>query len=229
MRILALEFSTRRRSVAVWDTDAPAGIAPAVAGESAARATPVFSLIETALRRAGLDRKAIERIAVGLGPGSAMGIRAAIAVAQGWHLARGVAVVGRNSLDVLAAGLQAGGMRGRVRLVSDAQRGEWHVARYELGPSRAILVEALRLAPREELLALLQAGETVLGPDVAAALPGARDAFPEATTLARLATRGAPDLPPERLEPVHLRAPAFVKALSPVPPEDGIHGAQAIF
>lgn len=224
MRILALEFSTRLRSVAVWDTDAPPGTAPVVACESAARATPVFSLIETALRNAGLDRKAIERIAVGLGPGSATGIRAAIAVAQGWHLARGVTVVGRNSLDVVAAGLPAGGMRGLVYLVSDAQRGEWHVARYELGASAAMQVEPFRLVPHEQLRAWLQAGETVLGPDAAAALPGARDAFPEAATLARLAAQVAPDVPPERLEPVHLRAPAFVKASLPVVPEGGSAG-----
>lgn len=221
MKILALEFSSRVRSVAVWDTEAPAWTAPAVASESTARATPVFTLIETALRRAGLDRKAIERIAVGLGPGSATGIRAAIAVAQGWHLARGVTVVGRNSLDVLAAGLQAGGMRGPVRLVSDAQRGEWHVARYELGPSAAVPVEELRLVSREQLRAWLHTGETVLGPDAAAALPGARDAFPEATMLARLAVWCVPDMPPEHLQPVHLRAPAFVKASLPADPNGG--------
>lgn len=225
MKILALEFSSRVRSVAVWDTEAPGGTAPALASESAARATPVFTLIETALRRAGMDRKTIERIAVGLGPGSATGIRAAIAVAQGWHLARGVTVVGRNSLDVLAAGLRASGTRGPARLVSDAQRGEWHVARYELGPSAAIPVEELRLVSREQLLAWLRAGETVLGPDATAALPGARDAFPDAATLARLAAQVVPDLWPERLEPIHLRMPAFAKTSSPGPSLDGIHGA----
>lgn len=215
MRILALEFSSRVRSAAVWDSEL-AATAPAVARESVARATPVFSLIETALREAGLEHAALERIAVGLGPGSATGIRAAIATAQGWHLARGVSVLGGNSLDVLAAGLQAGGRRGRVLLVSDAQRGEWHVAGYELTPERAVRVEALRLVPREELLRRLRAGVTVLGPDAAAGLPGAEDAFPDAAALARWAAQAVPETPPEALEPVHLRAPAFVKASPPV-------------
>ncbi len=220
MWILALEFSSRVRTAAVWDSDDTTGTPPAVASESAARATPVFSLIETALRQAGTDRAAIRRIGVGLGPGSAMGIRAAIAVAQGWHLARGVSVVGANSLEVLAAGLQAGGLRGRVHLVTDAQRGEWHLAGYGLEPAGVRPATTMRLVPRDTVLALLHAGEPVLGPDVAEVLPGARDAFPDAATLARLAARMEPVAAPELLEPVHLRAPAFAKATLPAPTGD---------
>lgn len=218
MWILALEFSSRVRTAAVWDSNNVTAAPPAVASESATRATPVFSLIETALRQAGTDRAAIQRVAVGLGPGSAMGIRAAIAVAQGWHLARGVSVVGANSLEVLAAGLQAGGLRGRVHLVTDAQRGEWHLAGYELEPTGVRPGAALRLVPRDAVLTLLRAGEPVLGPDAAQVLPGARDAFPDAATLARLAARVEPAEAPELLEPVHLRAPTFAKATPPASP-----------
>ena len=212
MRILALEFSSRVRSVAAWDSGCADARPPRVARESEARATPVFSLIETALREAGLKREDIERLAVGLGPGSATGTRAAIAVAQGWCLARGVTVAGFNSLDVLAAGLHAAGQRGRVDLACDAQRGEWHVAGYELEPAGPRLCEPLRLASRDEMAARIRAGRVVLGPDLTAALPGARDAFPEAAVLARLAAQAAAAHAPGTLAPIHLRAPSFVKA-----------------
>lgn len=214
MRILALEFSSRVRSVAAWNSGGAGARAPGLARESEARATPVFSLIETALREAGLKPEDIERLAVGLGPGSAMGIRAAIAVAQGWCMARGVSVAGVNSLDVLAAGLHAAGQRGRVDLACDAQRGEWHVAGYELEPAGPRLCEPLQLVSREEMVARIRAGRIVLGPDVAAALPGARDAFPEAAVLARLAVQATVVGAPESLAPIHLRGPSFVKAVT---------------
>jgi tRNA threonylcarbamoyladenosine biosynthesis protein TsaB len=218
MRILALEFSSRVRSVAAWDSGGAEARPPGVARESEARATPVFSLIETALGETGLRREDIQQLAVGLGPGSAMGIRAAIAVALGWCLARGVTVAGVNSLDVLAAGLHAAGQRGRVDLACDAQRGEWHVAGYELEPAGPRLCEPLHLASREEMAARIRAGRVVLGPDIAAALPGAGDAFPEAAVLARLAAQATVALAPESLAPIHLRAPSFVKAGAVVTP-----------
>ena len=64
-------------------------------------------MIESALRQAGLEREEIECIAVGLGPGSYTGIRAAIALAQGWQLARGVKLLGVSSAECLATQAQA--------------------------------------------------------------------------------------------------------------------------
>lgn len=211
MRILALEFSSRVRAVMAGETNGTTVLRSGVARESESRATPVFSLIERALREAGLERSAVQCVAVGLGPGSAMGIRAAIAVAQGWHLARGVTVVGLNSLDVLAAGLHAAGHRGRVDLACDAQRGEWHVGEYALESNGPRLCAPLRLVSREELLARIRSGRRVMGPDVAVVLPGTADVFPDATVLARLAAQSASEAPPENLAPLHLREPSFMK------------------
>jgi len=97
MLTLALEFSSARRSVAVVDGDR---ILAAVAAEGG-RETRPFSLIAAALERAQVQRAAIRRLAVGLGPGSYAGIRTAIAVAQGWQLAVPVLAI------VSAAGVAA--------------------------------------------------------------------------------------------------------------------------
>jgi tRNA threonylcarbamoyladenosine biosynthesis protein TsaB len=91
MMILALEFSSNRRAVTVFDTVA-GRIVVHVEEEYGTRTAMV--LIDEALRAAGLEPTQIEMIAVGLGPGSNAGIRSAISIAQGWHLARNTAVVG---------------------------------------------------------------------------------------------------------------------------------------
>src|ERR1041385_8516348 len=71
MTILALEFSTERRTVAVLRR--VAGVSPATPGSIAradSRDTGALTLVEDALRGAGIEREAVECIAVGLGPGS---------------------------------------------------------------------------------------------------------------------------------------------------------------
>src|SRR5687768_14502839 len=98
MKILALEFSSEQRSVAVVENDTVLG----EARETAGKHTQAFGLIEQALAQAGLEREHIDCVAVGLGPGSYMGTRIAIAIAQGWQLARGVKTTGINSAEALA-------------------------------------------------------------------------------------------------------------------------------
>ena len=96
MTILALEFSSEQRSVAL----ARDGAILAEATESGGyRVTHAFRLIEKVLEQAKMPRDEIEVIAVGLGPGSYTGIRAAIAIAQGWQLARGVKLLGVGSAE----------------------------------------------------------------------------------------------------------------------------------
>ena len=97
MKILALEFSSEQRSVAVVENGATLG----EAREQGRKHTEAFRLIEQALAAAGIEREQIECIAVGLGPGSYMGIRIAIAIAQGWQLARGVKTAGASSAEAL--------------------------------------------------------------------------------------------------------------------------------
>src|SRR5271154_6572568 len=118
MTILALEFSSLQRSVAV----ARAGCVLSEAGETGGRGTNVFGMIEEALADAKVGREEIEVIAVGLGPGSYTGIRSAIALAQGWQLARSVKLLGVSSVEGLAIQAQVEKIFGRVNVVIDAQR-----------------------------------------------------------------------------------------------------------
>ena len=80
MTILALEFSSTQRSVAL----ARDGVVLAEASETGGRGANAFGMIETVLETAKFAREAVEVLAVGLGPGSYTGIRVALSVAQGW-------------------------------------------------------------------------------------------------------------------------------------------------
>jgi len=216
MKILALEFSSEHRSAAVLVTaESDERERSGTATHAYGRSTPAFALIGRALAEAGVNREQIERIALGLGPGSATGIRTAISIAQGWRLGRRVGLVGVSSLECLATRLQADGVRGLVHVVSDAQRREFHVAAYHLDVAGPRLVEPLRLAPADEVRQFIESGARVFGPGVGAALPGATEAFPEALTLARLGAVSAEFPEDAHLDAIHLRQPAFAKAAPP--------------
>jgi len=91
-----------------------------------------FAMIQSALEAANISRQELECIAVGLGPGSYTGIRAGIALAQGWQLATGLKLLGISSVEAIAAQAQVDGLRGLVNVVVDAQRGEFYLSTWEL-------------------------------------------------------------------------------------------------
>jgi tRNA threonylcarbamoyl adenosine modification protein YeaZ len=213
MRILALEFSSPQRSVAVLRGQADTGlVCQSEAIEAGARSTNALGLVEEALRQAQLEREQVECLAVGLGPGSYNGIRLAIALAQGWQLARRVKLLGISSAECLAAQAQAEGIFGRVHVVIDAQRNEFYLATYDLSREARLEIEPLRLVARTEVDARQQTGSVLIGPEVTNWFPGSRVLFPHAATLGRLAQGRNAYVPGEKLEPIYLRETRFVKA-----------------
>ena len=209
MKILALEFSSARRGVAVVDGDRVLGLAEATG------ITPgPFELIESALRTAGVEREQIECIAVGLGPGSYTGVRSAIAVAQGWQLALGVKLLGLSSAEVLAATAHAAGITGHVMSVIDAQRREYYSACHEIdahGWREAIALQLLPYVAIEKL----PAGFELISPNADCPFPWTRHVLPSAAELGRLAARRIDFVPGEKLEPIYLRETTFAKAPPP--------------
>jgi tRNA threonylcarbamoyladenosine biosynthesis protein TsaB len=211
MKILAVEFSSAERSVAVVQTSGEAGAV--LLGRAVETGLHrALGLVEEALREARCEREEIETIAIGLGPGSYTGIRGAIALAQGWQLGRGANVIGLSSVECLAAGAEQAKIFGPVNIIIDAQREEFYLARYEIGPGAWREIEALRLAPLGEIEGLVRHGEQVLGPGVATLFPSARNLYPDAAILGRLASARRDFVPGEKLEPIYLRETAFKKA-----------------
>ena len=216
MKILALEFSSPQRSVAVVHDGPDAGpLCLGEAIETGGRSTNALGLVEDALRQAQLDRAQIECLAIGLGPGSYNGMRLAIALAQGWQLARPVKLLGISSVECLAAQAQAEGISGRVEIVIDAQRNELYLAGYELDPQARRELEPLRLGTLADAQARQQAGATLIGPEVTKWFPAGRVLFPRAATLGQLARDRTDFVPGERMEPIYLRETRFVNAPPP--------------
>jgi len=209
MKILALDFSSPQRSVAVWkDTT----VASEVVDVSPGRDMKPFALIESALRQAGLSREAIECLAIGLGPGSYTGIRVAVSLAQGWQLATGIKLLGLSSVACLATQAASAGGISKFSVVVDAQRGEFYLASYEAENGNARETVPLRLASRIEVEEHERAGELLIGPEVTRWFSNGRIVFPQAATLARLARARTDFLPGEKLDPIYLRETTFVKA-----------------
>jgi tRNA threonylcarbamoyladenosine biosynthesis protein TsaB len=202
MTILALEFSSERRSVAL---SRDGRLLAEAAQQTESRATDALGMIEKVLADVKISRDAIEAIAVGLGPGSYTGIRAAIAVAQGWQLARNVKLLGVSNADSFAAQAQAEKIFGRVNVVIDAQRNEFYLATWDISETAREIVTPLKIVTAAEIAARQAAGEVLIGPKQDVAL------FPQAAMIARLAAGRTDFCTGEQLEPIYLRETNFVK------------------
>jgi tRNA threonylcarbamoyladenosine biosynthesis protein TsaB len=216
MTILALEFSSGQRSVAV--VRRRAGGAPFVASEvveTGGQGTRAFSLMEQVLAEAKIEREQVDVIAVGLGPGSYTGIRVAISLAQGWQLASpngGVKLLGISSAECVAAQAQAENISGRVRVVIDAQRNELYQAAYEVSAGGWREIEPLRIVTRAEVESRAGANERLIGPEVTRWFSNGRLVFPRAAMLGQLALSRNNFVSGDGLEPIYLRETNFVKA-----------------
>jgi len=213
MKILALEFSSSQRSVAVIDSGNNS--ASEVAETSSHHSMKPLDMVEHALQQARLEREQIECIAVGLGPGSYTGIRIGIALAQGWQLAASVKLLGVNSAECVAAQALADGVGGGFSVVIDAQREEFYVADYELVGNQVSERSPLKLATRTEVSERDRAGNLLIGPEVTKWFPKGRVIFPRAGMLGRLALLRTDFVTGEKLEPIYLREASFVKAPPP--------------
>ena len=214
MRTLAIEFSSIQRSVAVVR---PHRCFHEIL-ETGERCTHALAMIEEVLCQAQIEREQVDCLAIGLGPGSYTGIRSAIALAQGWELARPpetLKLLGISSMEALAVQAQIEGILGPIALIIDAQRNEFYLADYEITPEAFRPIVPLRLATFEEVQQRQAAGSRLAGPGAAKWFPGSRDLFPHAAAIGQLAATRSDFLPAEKLEPIYLRATTFVKAPPP--------------
>ena len=159
MLILAFDTATPATTVALSAVDEVIFTArhDPRSGERPGHATRLLPLVALVLERAGVGWEEIDRIAVGVGPGTFTGLRIGIATARALARARDIPLVGVSTLESLAlarpapdaapAGLDA------VLAVLDARRGEVFAAIWRIDEAgefdnallrpRAIAPEAL--------------------------------------------------------------------------------------
>jgi tRNA threonylcarbamoyladenosine biosynthesis protein TsaB len=124
-------------------------------GERPGHATQLLALAGALLEQAGLGFSDLDRIGVGVGPGTFTGLRIGVATARALAQASGADLVPVSTLRALAA---ATGHDGPVLAVLDARRGEAFAAAYR---GDAELVAPVAVRP--EALAGLVAGASEPG------------------------------------------------------------------
>ena len=201
MKILALEFSSQQRSVAVTDECKPLAH---VCTDN--HKTSPMVLIHEALTKAEIERSEINLIAVGIGPGSYTGIRSSIAIAQGWQLGRGTELCAISSAEVLAATAQANNQKGETHFLIDAQRREYYHCTWNLTEENQT-----EMTPLSIINASKAAQLKALGPN-ASGLPHCEPLYPNANSLASLAAEQSNYIKGSEIEPIYLRQTEFTKA-----------------
>jgi tRNA threonylcarbamoyladenosine biosynthesis protein TsaB len=143
-RVLAIETSSPTASLALLEGDEVR--AWRCNTEAHTHAERLLGLLGECMQSAGWQRTDLQKVCVGVGPGSFTGLRVGIALAQGLALGLGLPLVGVPSLAALAragAGVSAADV---LCPIVDAHRGEFFAAAYtangeELWPARTFALE----------------------------------------------------------------------------------------
>jgi tRNA threonylcarbamoyladenosine biosynthesis protein TsaB len=167
------------------------------------------------LASASVELSAIDRIGVGVGPGSFTGLRIALSFAKAIAYAAGIPLVGISSYDILADGTPAGPrlvlVRGRAgivcaRLTTD---GREEVA---CGPTGTVVAGLVAKVADEATLTIIAATEDVFAEIGERSGPARRivsaAAADPAAVIARLSRHREPGLSPHGIAPDYGELPA---------------------
>ena len=105
-------------------------------GERPGHVSELLPLALELLAEAGLTFAQLDRLAIGVGPGTFTGLRIGVATARALAQAQGLPLVGVSTLRSLAAG--AGAAAGPVLAVLDARRGEAFAAAWAAGQAEQV-------------------------------------------------------------------------------------------
>ncbi len=231
MRILGFDTATPATAVAL--VDEAAGIESSRRDDPPRGTRPTHAIRLMALIAELIDQEpggwsAVDRIAVGVGPGTFTGLRIGVATARALGQARDLPLVGVSTLESLALGARRQAS-GAVAAVIDARRGEAFVAAF-LPAAGEVLLEPRVLAPEALGELVAGAGKSVLAVGDGAVkfrdvLERSGASVPEddselhrvsAINHCRLA-RGRPASPPGEIRPEYLRLPdAEIGRRSPI-------------
>lgn len=144
MRVLAFDTATPATTVALsgFGTETLEARDDPEPGRRPGHTTRLLPLIASLLERTGADYGDLDRIAVGVGPGTFTGLRIGIATARALASAARLPLVGVPTLLSLAVAAAAPGESEVVVAVLDARRGEAFAAGWVPGGWRSVLTPA---------------------------------------------------------------------------------------
>lgn len=200
--LLALDTATPAVTVAVADGDTV--LAHRCTVDARRHGELLAPTIASVLAEAGIDRRSLTQVAVGVGPGPFTGLRVGLVTARTLGAVLDIPVVGVCTLDALA--LQSG-LDGEFRVVTDARRQQVYWAAYTTdgglhrvdGPRVDAPADVAWDGPAAGVGASIYAESFPghCGPD-----------HPSAADLCRWVVRGLPLLAPD---PLYLRRPDAVE------------------
>ncbi len=158
MKVLGFDTATGATTVALADSDAGEPVTARDDPEAGARPghmTQLLALIADVMERAGCRWEDVDRLAVGVGPGTFTGLRIGVATARALARARAKPLIGVSTLQSLALGARDDATEAGHELTVaaiDARRGEVFAAAWassgpaapEAGPP---LIVPVALAP----------------------------------------------------------------------------------
>ena len=215
--ILALDTTTNACSVALWND----GVIIASRYEEMIRghAERLVPMVKEITDEAEYPVKAVNLVAVTVGPGAFTGVRIGLATARGFALSAGVPCQGLTTLEVIAASLPAASVRSLVAI--DSKREDIYFQIFESDGVRC--TDAAIAAP--EQVSLIAAKHIPVGGHIILAGDGALAVserladigieseiscvqYPHASVLAELAAkRWLSGNPMMRAKPFYLRSP----------------------
>ena len=160
MIVLGLDTATPATAVALLDDARPQAAAERRhepdPGERPGHAAQLLALAAELLDAAGLRFADVERVAVGVGPGTFTGLRVGVATARALAQGSGAELVGVSTLRALAAAAEPAAPAGSgVLAVIDARRGEAFAAGWRDGSPA---LEPAALAPAALARAVAEGG-----------------------------------------------------------------------
>jgi N6-L-threonylcarbamoyladenine synthase len=122
MRLLVIDTSGPECAAGIYDADSSRMLAVRSETIGKGHAEILPGIIEAAVAESNVSLKALDRVAVTVGPGSFTGIRVGVAMARGLGLSLGIPAIGVTTLAVVAEPA-LGGQRPVLALI-DARREE---------------------------------------------------------------------------------------------------------
>ena len=200
---MLLAFDTATPAVTVALSDGTRVVAERTTVDAMRHGELLAPGIAGVLEDAGVDRRELTAVAVGVGPGPFTGLRVGLVTARTLASVLQIPVHGVCTLDILAAGaVAADTVRGAFHVATDARRKEVYWASYDADGARLSGPEVLRPATVATDGPVVGRG-ALMYPD---AFPDGRlPEHPSATVLARVVASGRV----ERYgpEPMYLRRP----------------------
>jgi len=196
--ILALESSSDFASLALWRDGLVIG------SREFANQRSLSADLFPALAELLEGSEPVDRIVVGLGPGSYAGVRIGIAAALGLQSVWGCELVGIASVAAM-------GEPGEVfQVIGDARRGTWYYSQVAEGECQT---GPILLGSPELLSEAVALGSGVVrSSEILPEALGAQLTPPRATVLAELAARDSGIIQRGDLEPLYLREPHITRS-----------------